>query len=305
MAMNMSLNVNSYRRQQQESTLSPSERWKTTSETELKRVAEQLVGTYDMKGMKDRMTQRKLNNTKTSIHFGNEKVVYVSDTHDNQNRCQGGSSIEERATQMKRIKDMKAELTTTNFKLGDEPGQYETTNRLAMTETDLGSAKVPINVNLKEAVKKSSIHFGNEPVDYKSVAHDSMQYKGSVGNYTALKDEVKQMTNTLRKHNFSFGDEKVNYQSDYAAGYGDVDVGAYKKSDESKASMRFIIDDSRSCHFSLGNDKVNYLSNTQMALSSIEGRGVGDNLANIQGAKAIKTALQKTSIVIGDDEKYY
>jgi len=45
-----------------------------------------------------------------------------------------------------------------------------------------------------------------------------MEYKGSVGNYTALKDEVKQMTNTLRKHNFSFGDEKVNYQSDYAAG---------------------------------------------------------------------------------------
>lgn len=31
--------------------------------------------------------------------------------------------------------------------------------------------------------------------------------------------------------------------------------------------------------------QVNYISNTQMALSSIDGRGVGDNLANIQGAK--------------------
>jgi len=51
--------------------------------------------------------------------------------------------------------------------------------------------------------------------------------------------------------------------------------------------------------------QVNYLSNTHMALSSIEGRGVNDNAANIQGAKAIKTALQKTSIVIGDDEKYF
>lgn len=38
------------------------------------KVATQLVGTYDLKGMKERMTQRKLNNTKTSIHFGNEKV---------------------------------------------------------------------------------------------------------------------------------------------------------------------------------------------------------------------------------------
>ncbi len=35
-------------------------------------------------------------------------------------------------------------------------------------------------------------------------------------------------------------------------------VEAYKRSDESKANMRFIIDDSRSCHFSLGNDKVLY-----------------------------------------------
>ena len=40
----------------------------------INKVAAQLVGTYDQKGMKERMVQRKLNNTKTSINFGNEKV---------------------------------------------------------------------------------------------------------------------------------------------------------------------------------------------------------------------------------------
>ena len=33
----------------------------------------------------------------------------------------------------------------------------------------IGSGKVEMNNSLKEAVKKSSIHFGNEPLDYKSV----------------------------------------------------------------------------------------------------------------------------------------
>ena len=47
-----------------------------------------------------------------------------------------------------------------------------------------------------------------------------------------------------------------------------MDVGAYKRSDENKASMRFIIDDSRSCHFSLGNDKVrHHCTNISVALN--------------------------------------
>ena len=36
-----------------------------------------------------------------------------------------------------------------------------------------GSGKVEMNNSLKEAVKKSSIHFGNEPVDYKSVVRST------------------------------------------------------------------------------------------------------------------------------------
>lgn len=308
MALKMDLNINSYNRKQEKKSPS-SDRWKTTSESELQRVAAQLVGTYDQKGMKERMMQRKLNNTKTSINFGNEKVQYISDAQENQTRCQGGTSIEERVAQAKRIKDMKAELTTTSFKLGDEIPEYITANRFAMdysaAEAFKGSGKVEMNNSLKEAVKKSSIHFGNEPMDYKSVSQDAMQYQGNSNNFTQLKEEVKEMTATLRKHNFSFGDEKVLYQSDYARGYGSVPVEAYKKSDESKANMRFIIDDSRSCHFSLGNDKVSYISNTQIAQKSVEGRTGKDNQASADGAKAMKAALQKTSIVIGDDENYF
>ncbi len=202
---------------------------------------------------------------------------------------------------------MKAELTTTNFKLGDEVPEYQSANQLAMktAEKFRGTERVAMNVDLKEAVKKSSIHFGNESVVYASTAHDSMRYQGNENNFAQLKAEVKDMTATLRKHNFSFGDEKVSYQSDYNSGYGSLPMEAYRVSSNKKASMRAIIEDSRSCHFSLGQDKINYLSNTQTALQSIDGYGTNDVSKSQAHAQAMKAALQRTSIVIGDDTEYY
>ena len=69
--------------------------------------------------------------------------------------------------------------------------------------------------------------------------------------------------------------------------------------------IRAIIADSRSCHFSLGNDSVDYLSNTQRAMNTIQGVTPTDTSKNVEHAKAMKAALQKTSIVIGDDTQYY
>lgn len=202
---------------------------------------------------------------------------------------------------------MKAELTTTNFKLGDENPDYLSANQLAMktAEKFKGTERVAMNVGLKEAVKKSSIHFGNEPVSYTTTAQEGMRYLGNENNFAKLKEEVKDMTATLRKHNFSFGDEKVSYQSDYNSGYGSLPMEAYRVSGDKKAGMRAIIEDSRACHFSLGQDKISYESNTQRGLRSIEGHGVGDVRKSLQHAAAMKAALQKTSIVIGDDAEYY
>lgn len=202
---------------------------------------------------------------------------------------------------------MKAELTTTNFRLGDEKPTYESANHQAMkaAESYYGVGRVGMNNDLKEAVKRSSIHFGNERVDYTSTAHDSMRYNGNENNFSALKEEVRVMTEGLRKHNFSLGDEKVSYQSDYASGYGSLPLEAYKVSGNKKAAMRGVIEDSRSCHFSLGQDKIQYQSNTQQALNSINGHSANDVAAQAARVKQMKTALQRTSIVIGDDVDYY
>lgn len=113
------------------------------------------------------------------------------------------------------------------------------------------------------------------------------------------------MTATLRKHNFSFGDEKIDYQSDYNRGYGSLPLEAYKYAQAKQADMKMVIEDQRKAHFSLGNDRAGYMSNTHEALKTIEGHGANDVSKQLERAKQMKTALQKTSIVIGDDNEYY
>lgn len=234
-------------------------------------------------------------------------MSYISDTMENQLKCSGSTSAEERAAQSERIRAMKAELTTTNFSLGDERPKYLSVNHesMAVADTFRGAGRVAMNSDLKEAVKKSSIHFGNERVQYESVAHDAMKYRGNENNFSKLKGEVQEMTATLRKHNFNFGDEKIEYQSDYNRGYGSLPLEAYKYAQSKKADMKSTIEDQRRAHFSLGNDRPGYTSNTHEALRTIEGHGANDVSKQLERAKEMKAALQKTSIVIGDDTDYY
>ena len=78
-----------------------------------------------------------------------------------------------------------------------------------------------MNTDLKEAIKRSSLHFGNEKPCYKSVAHEGMEFilNGNTNDFSKLKNEIRDMTVQLRKHNFTFGDESVEYKSDSHKGF--------------------------------------------------------------------------------------
>lgn len=52
----------------------PSKRWNTTTRSALEETAHQLIHNCDRSSMITDMKNRKLQNTKTSIVFGNEKV---------------------------------------------------------------------------------------------------------------------------------------------------------------------------------------------------------------------------------------
>jgi len=231
----------------------------------------------------------------------------VSDSADSQQKILNSSNNAERLEQFLRLKSMKAELTTTNFTLGDEKPRYETVNQSAMViveSTDTPADRQALNNKLKESIKKSSIHFGQEPVNYTSVAHQAMEYRGNQNSFDKMREDIKEMTTTLRKHNFSFGDETVTYESDYQSGYGKVPLEAYRTAGANKAGMKASIAEARKCHFSLGNDKIKYLSNTHSSMKIGEGHDALEVAKNIENAKNMKAALQRTSIVIGDDNEY-
>lgn len=284
-----------------------SERWKTTSDSALQDVAQQLAGNYNNAQRVSNMKARKQQNNTTSINFGNESVRYISDATENQQACFGGFSSEDRATQKERIRKMKADLTTTNFCLGDEAVEYNSINLMAMAEAKSwdGYEKVEMNADLKEAVKKSSLHFGNHKPNYETVGGESMKFHGNLNDFAALRKEVQEQTTTLRKHNFTLGDEKVSYESDYQRGYGSMPMEAYLAAGREKPGIRKIIEDSRACHFSLGQDKVLYQSNNQFAAESIVGKSAATDLAKqLETSKKMKAELMKTSICIGDDATF-
>lgn len=290
------------------STGRESERWKTTSESALLDVASQLSGQYDNASRVKNMKARKLQNNTTSINFGNEHINYISDAQENQLKCQGGATPAERARQRETIKKMKADLTVTNFCLGDEVPDYSSVNSDAMAESDMWRGKntrLSMNTELKAAIKKSSVHFGNEKVAYHTVGQDSMQFHGGTNDFKKLKEETEKLKTSLRTHNFVLGDEKVLYQSDYQQGYGSLPAEAYGISGNEKERIRNIIDDSRACHFSLGNDQPLYESCNQFAAKTIVGKSaVGDLQKQKEHSKKLKMELQRTSIVIGDDATY-
>jgi hypothetical protein len=210
----------------------------------------------------------------------------------------------QRAAEKQRQKEMKKALTTTNFVLGDEPTVYASANRDAMADGFKGYERAEKNNDLKEAIKKSSLHFGNETVNYLTVQQEATLPRKSDVDWNEQKQAIATMTASLRKHNFSFGEEKVEYLSDQTRGYGSVPIKAYSQRQEALPGIKATIQDSRSCHFSLGLDKVLYESNTHGGFKTVSGATPQELLAQRAALKKMKQALQTTSIVIGDDAEY-
>lgn len=225
----------------------------------MERVAKELVGSsyYNTTLRLETLTKRKLANTKTSISFGNEKLNYISDAMETQQAGGMAATPAERAAQAVRIKGMKAALTLTNFSLGDEVPVYSSVQQDAMNAVQWkGAGRVKMAQDVMDAVKRSSLHFGNEKPVWKSVSHEAMEFEGNTNDFQKLKEDTVKLTAALRKHNFSFGEEPIEYVSDQTRGYGSVPLGAYRQRQDALPKIKETIQDSRSCHFSLGLDKV-------------------------------------------------
>ena len=284
-------------------------RWQTTMHSALNEVAEALEEEpQDLAGMALEMKNRKKANTTTSISFGTHQINYESDAMEEQKKILNGVPTAERMAQLERNNVMKKALTKTSFTLGDEVPEYESIVHQEMRKTAKeleGYKKVSMNSDLKAAIKKSSLHFGNEKTYYRTVQTDAMQFHGNNNNFKQLNDEVKELKTQLRKHNFTFGDESVKYETDYASGYGTMDVKHYANIGKEREVIREQIEEIRKCHFTLGQEKVEYKSDTQRSFETILGHEPTDLKALLDNNAEMKKKLQQTTIEIGTDKEYY
>lgn len=278
---------------------SPGKRWQTTTHSALEEVASKIDPTT-RGNVVDDLRQRKIANNKTSILFGNESVNYHSLNMEQQQTITRGFDIKEREEQLQRNKDMKANLTKANFCLGDEKVDYETTFQRGLKPINGKGTHMPI---IKPKMN-SSINFGTERPDYTSVAHQAMTYRGNGNDFNKMKEEVVALKTHLRKHNFSLGEEHVDYQSDYRRGFPPIASENYNHGDR-KAALKKVIEDTRKCHFSLGQDQVDYVSNTHRAQNIAPPSNASDVFKQMEHARQMKQQLQKTSIVVGFDPEYY
>lgn len=255
---------------------------------------------------------------KTSISFGKEPIDYTTDNVEKARQCLVGFSVEEKLKQKEAAKTMKANLTQTNFCLGDVEPQYMSQNQESMMLTkdaakfqDKRAEKAAAD-ELKAAIKASSLHFGNERRTkslMQSVAHEGMEniLKGNTNDFAKLKQDTVELTQALRKHNFEFGNERVEYMSDSHRGYQNYGSEHYGQIVAGREKSKIIIADTRSAHFNFGLDKVEYMSDTHRAMNSI-GKPTPESRAtdakNKEHAKAMKKALTTTSINLGDDSEY-
>ena len=179
------------------------------SEMEKTAAALRLLTKDDRDASRKDLADRKINNTKTSISFGHEKITYISDAMQNQKLILNASN-DDNAEQKIRVKQMKTNLTKTNFKMGDDRDttEYMSTNQMGMLQViqhpqDARERveKKALNEAMKEAVKRSSLDFGHENIVYESVMSGQMRRDtGGPGvDFQKRKQEISEMTNALRK----------------------------------------------------------------------------------------------------------
>lgn len=229
------------------------------------------------------------------------KIRYVSDLRDSESAAAKGSNPEERAANLERIRKMKADLTTTSFCLGDEKVEYSTTNADATKARSLSGP-----VSIIRPKQTSSISFGVEKPLYMSSNAEAMQYHGNVNNFTKSREEVTALKAHLRKHNFTLGEEPLQYITDYASGFNaPKQTKTYEQIAAEKEASRKKIEMSRSSLISFGQDSVEYISDTHRMQKGSSGISLELKEENAAMAANIKSRLQKQSIVIGDDPEYY
>ena len=274
-------------------------RFETTMARDMDRVARRLGEVDDRKTVCDKLRERKLANTQTSVVFGFDEMNYETDAQSRQKDIlrtqEAGEKIDGKA--------MKKTLTATHFVLGNDDVQW-TTN--AKQEDPTGRMHEFIGVLNADTTKKSSCYFGSDAMTYRTTAHDSMAMDmdaASKQGTSNMRQQAKKLKAELSGHNFVLGNDMLNYSTTAH------DAFQYESKSALAAQGTLIKEvkaDLRKEHFNFGNEVVHYETDAQRSMKN--GEITKDRLEEMKSdskaAQDLKIKLLATSVVIGDDPNY-
>jgi hypothetical protein len=203
---------------------------------------------------------------------------------------------------------MNLALRRTNFSFGSEPVDYHQTSILPDPTGHVGEYTGVLNKEVERFIKQSNLYFGNAEPEFTSTAHVGMAggvAGDNLNDFKKTRDLTNKLKKELRTHNFSLGDDKVDYTTDHQRGFQPY---TREQQQAVRGSLaKEVKADLRKCHFEFGHDEPVWETDVMASHWKVadqiskSGRNPG---ADKDKAKKLKAELQKTSFIIGDDPEY-
>ncbi|CAM9192203.1 unnamed protein product [Chrysoparadoxa australica] len=282
-----------------------SKRFMTTSLTGTEEVASRRDEVPDRAQMARELRERKLRNNRTSVVLGHTPIKYESDAMSRQQDILGAPP---RTQDIERNKILKQALTRSNFKFGEEPLEYAKTSTQPDPTGHLEDYTGVLNNEVKDMIKKSNMYFGSAPPMYKSVMNEEMEIIHRVPAGEIRGPDVegnKKLKQALTRTHFNFGEEEMQYISDYKRGFN-YDAEVVKNMPQVSLAAEVKADLRRS-HFTFGNHKATWETDShssQRVVLDHETTTPEEILAQKRRNAQLKTNLQRTNISMGNDEEY-
>ncbi|GMH86128.1 hypothetical protein TrVE_jg4447 [Triparma verrucosa] len=300
----------------------PGKRYSTTTSSSYQdRFSEMPPRSELMKTARD----RKMANWTPQIKFGDEKIDYQTDARKEVNSNAFAESVAATLDCRSRAKQMKANLTKTQWQLGVSDttmADFGPTSRLPdPTGPDFASYRGVLDPQIGQKIKKSTAFAGildpSIKINYESVAQAGMKSGSQKGpdqnDFKSVKAHAKKLKQELSGSTFVFGDAERNLTTDYRDGFQYSPVEAKTAKEKLDPEM---LKDLRSAHFTFAPDngswemadpKNRYVSDSEMNnrkfVADLKGEK-RDVKAEKERNARMKLRLQRNTFQLGTEEEY-
>lgn len=303
---------------------SPGKRFSTTSNEYT--TQEQFSQMPPLASLRKSAKDRKMANWTAQIDFGSAKIEYVTDAR--RNGASGvdkegfRESMKETMKSRNRAKELKKNLTRTQWQLGQDNRSLEDAKSTSILPDPRGTAfnsyRGVLNKDVEHKIRRSVAFEGcldpnfAKP-NYTTVMQEGSRHHGNTNDFAAIKQNAKRLKRELGNSQISFGDGQFRgLTTDYREGFKSYSSAAM---DDSKGRMDpNLLKQLRASSIEFGDGKEREMRtdsqrSNEFLMKALDERKGGNGVDSMLEAvskdnRRIKERLSKTTYRIGNDRDY-